>query len=263
MPRFDVNDLSMFYRTTGEGAPVLLIHGLGSDNTGWEFQEDALAEHFHLILPDLRGHGTTTVKELGMMIPPDVIADDLSGLLDHLGHDKVHVVGISLGGMVAQNFVLRHPDKVDKLVLADTTPKVTEDLIDVVYSWREAQVEGGDEAYFWTSLRSGFSDEWIEDNPDMVQHLKEKSKSTNAEGVLAAGLGFSTMDFTEDLSTIKSKTLIIHGDDDRIVDLEMGKLLHKGIHGSKIKIFEGCGHSPTLEMAEEFNKVLIDFLSQK
>ena len=159
MPRYDVDDLSMFYRTRGEGDPVLLIHGLGSDNTGWEFQEEDLAKYFHLIMPDLRGHGTTTVTELGMMISPDVVADDLSGLLEHLGHEKVHVVGISLGGMVAQNFVLRHPDKVDKLVLVDTTPKVTEDLIDVVYSWREAQVEGGDEAYFWTSLRSGYSDE--------------------------------------------------------------------------------------------------------
>lgn len=263
MPRYDADDLSMFYRTTGEGDPVLLIHGLGSDNTGWEFQEEALAERFHLIIPDLRGHGTTTVKELGMMIPPGVIADDLNGLLNHLGIEKVHVVGISLGGLVAQTFVLRHPDKVDKLVLVDTTPKVTEDLIDVVYSWREAQVEGGDEAYFWTSLRSGYSDEWIENNPDMVQYLKEKSKNTNDEGVLAAGLGFSTIDYTEDLSRIKSRTLIIHGDDDRIMDLKMGRLLHEGITGSELKIFKGCGHSPTVQMTEEFNEVLIDFLDEK
>ncbi len=263
MPRFDNDDISMFYKTAGEGNPVLLIHGLGGDHRGWEFQEEDLAAHFHIIMPDLRGHGQTTVEELGMMIPPDLVADDLNALLEHLGHQKVHVVGHSLGGMVAQNFVLRYPERVDKLVLVDTTPKISEDLIDVVYSWREAQVEGGDEAYFWTSLRSGYSDEWIENNPDMVQHLKEKSADTNDEGVLAAGLGFSTIEFTEQLHNIKAETLVIHGDDDRVMKLELGRMLHEGIRGSRLKILEECGHSPTVQMTEEFNNILIDFLGAK
>ncbi|MHA2005163.1 MAG: alpha/beta fold hydrolase [Candidatus Thorarchaeota archaeon] len=261
MPRFDYDDISMFYKTAGEGDPVLLIHGLGGDHRGWEFQEKDLAARFHIIMPDLRGHGQTTVEELGMMIPPNLVADDLNALLEHLGHEMVHVVGISLGGLVAQNFVLRYPKRVDKLVLVDTTPKITEDLIDVVYSWREAQVEGGDEAYFWTSLRSGYSDEWIENNPDMVQYLKEKSADTNDEGVLAAGLGFSTIEFTEQLSNIKAKTLVIHGEDDRIMKLELGRMLHDGIKGSKLKVLEGCGHSPTVQMTDEFNDILITFLS--
>jgi pimeloyl-ACP methyl ester carboxylesterase len=263
MPRFDYDDISMFYETVGEGDPVLLIHGLGGDHRGWEFQEEALAARFHLIMPDLRGHGQTTVKELGMMIPPDLIADDLDALLEHLGHEKVHVVGISLGGMVAQNFVIRYPERVDKLVLIDTTPKITEDLIDVVYSWREAQVDGGDEAYFWTSLRSGYSDEWIDNNPEMVQYLKDKSADTNPEGVLAAGLGFSTIDFTEQLPNIKSKTLVIHGEEDRIINLELGKMLHEGIKGSRLKILEGCGHSPNVQMTDELNRTLIEFLAEK
>jgi len=261
VPRFDYDDISMFYKVAGEGSPVLLIHGLGGDHRGWEFQEKDLAARFHIIMPDLRGHGQTTVDELGMMIPPDLIADDLYALLKHLGHEKVHVVGISLGGMIAQKFVLKYPERVDKLVLVDTTPKITEDLIDVVYSWREAQVEGGNEAYFWTSLRSGYSDEWIESNPDMVQYLKEKSADTNDEGVLAAGLGFSTIDFTNQLSEIKAETLVIHGDEDRIMNLELGKALNKGIRDSKLKILRGCGHSPDVQMTEEFNRILIEFLS--
>ncbi|MFW9886172.1 MAG: alpha/beta fold hydrolase, partial [Candidatus Thorarchaeota archaeon] len=162
----------------------------------------------------------------------------------------------------AQTFVLRYPERVDKLVLIDTTPKITEDLIDVVYSWREAQVEGGDEAYFWASLRSGYSDEWIENNPEMVQYLKDKSADTNPEGVLAAGLGFSTIDFTEQLSDIKSKTLVIHGEEDRIINLELGKMLHEGIKGSRLKVFEGCGHSPNVQMTDELNRALIEFLNE-
>ncbi|MFW9966831.1 MAG: alpha/beta fold hydrolase [Candidatus Thorarchaeota archaeon] len=261
MPRFDYDDISIFYKVAGEGRPVLLIHGLGGDHRGWEFQEKDLAARFQIIMPDLRGHGQTTVEELGMMIPPDLVADDLNALLEHLGHEKVHVVGISLGGIIAQKFVLKYPERVDKLVLVDTTPKITEDLIDVVYSWREAQVEGGNEAYFWTSLRSGYSDEWIKSNPEMVQYLKEKSADTNDEGVLAAGLGFSTIDFTNQLSEIKAETLVIHGDEDRIVNVELGKILNEGIRDSKLKILIGCGHSPNVQMTEELNRILIEFLS--
>ncbi len=259
VPYFKHEDLTMFYKVVGSGDPILLIHGLGSDHRGWEFQEEALASHFQVIMPDLRGHGRTEVDELGMMIPPDNFADDLDALLHHLGHEKTHVVGHSLGGIVAQHFVLRHPSRVDKLVLMGTTPKVTDDLIDVVYSWREAQVEGGQEAYFWTSLRSGYSDEWIENNPEMVQHLKEKSEDVNEVGIVAAGLGLASVDFTEQLSIVKAATMVIHGDDDRVINPKMGELIHKSIPGSVMKIIKNCGHSPTVQEREELNRILIDF----
>ncbi|NHI84258.1 MAG: alpha/beta fold hydrolase [Candidatus Thorarchaeota archaeon] len=263
MPRFKHEDLLMFYKVVGNGEPLLLIHGLGSDHRGWEFQEEALAAHFQLIIPDLRGHGQTEVDELGMMIPAAVFADDLAALLQHLKHPKVHVVGHSLGGIVAQSFVLRYPDRVRKLVLMGTTPKVTDDLIDVVYGWREVQVEGGQEAYFWTSLRSGFSDEWIENNPDIVQHLKELSEEANEEGIVAAGLGLASTDFTGRLGEIKAETMIIHGDEDRIIKPEMGVLLHQGIQGSVMKVFKKCGHSPTVQEQDRLNGVLIEFFKDE
>lgn len=253
----------MFYKLMGKGAPLLLIHGLGSDHRGWEFQEEALAEHFQLIIPDLRGHGQTEVDELGAMIPADAFADDLAALLQHLGHSKVHIVGHSLGGIVAQSFVLKYPDRVRKLVLMGTTPKITDDLIDVIYGWREAQVEGGQEAYFWASLRDGFSDEWIDNNPEIVRHLKEQSENINEEGIVAAGLGLASTDFTGILGEIKAETLIIHGDEDRIIKPEMGSLLHKSIRGSVMNVFEKCGHSPTVQEQEKLNRVLIEFFKEK
>lgn len=253
----------MFYKVVGTGDPVLLIHGLGGNHRGWEFQEEALAQQFQVIMPDLRGHGQTEVEELGVMISPDSFADDLNALIQFLGHERVHVVGHSLGGIVAQHFALRHPNRVNKLVLMGTTPKVTDDLIDVVYSWREAQVEGGQEAYFWTSLRSGYSDEWIENNPEMVQHLKEKSEDVNEAGIVAAGLGLASADFTGRLPEIQAETMVIHGDDDRIVNPKMGELLHKKLPNSVMKVFKNCGHSPTVQEREELARVLIDFFKGK
>ncbi|MGD2072449.1 MAG: alpha/beta hydrolase [Candidatus Thorarchaeota archaeon] len=260
MPFLELDDFKMFYKTLGNGEPVLLIHGLGGDTRGWEFQEEELAKHFHLILPDMRAHGQSTVKELGMMILPDQFARDIDALLSHLGHKRVHVVGHSMGGMIAQQFVLDYPHRVNKLVLIDTTPKITEQTVDEVYSWREAMIEGGQEAYFWTSLKSGYSEEWIQNNPEMVQHLKEKSQDVNEAGIVAAGLGLATTEFENRLSEIKAKTLVIHGDEDRVFDIELARILHNRIKDSELKIFEGCGHSPTVQFMHELNEVLIDFL---
>jgi 3-oxoadipate enol-lactonase len=261
MPFLELDDFLMYYKTLGAGKPVLLIHGLGGDTRGWEFQEEELAKHFHLILPDMRAHGQSTVKELGMMIPPDQFAKDIEALLSHLGHERVHVVGISMGGMIAQQFVLDYPHKVNKLVLIDTAPKITEQTVNEVYSWREAMIEGGQEAYFWTSLRSGYSEEWIQNNPEMVQHFKEQAQDVNEAGVVATGLGLATIEFENRLSEIKSKTLIIHGNEDRIIDIELARIMHERIPDSELKVFTECGHNPNIQYIDEFNQTLIDFLS--
>ena len=261
MPFLKLSDFSMFYKTLGEGDTVLLIHGLGGDTRGWEFQEPELAKHFHLILPDMRAHGQSTVEELGMMIPPNLFAQDIDALLSHLGHERVHVIGHSMGGLIAQQFVLDFPHRANKLVLIDTAPKITEQTVDEVYSWREAMVEGGQEAYFWTSLRSGYSDEWIDNNPELVQHFKERSQDVNEAGVVAAGLGLATIEFESRLSEIKSKTLVIHGADDRIFDIALAQIMDEKIPNSELKVFEECGHNPTVEYTDELNQTLIDFLS--
>ena len=79
MTQVQIGDLSMYYEVKGTGDPVLLIHGLGGDHRGWEFQDKQLSEHFRVIIPDLRGHGQTTAKNMDGMIPPSQFADDLAG----------------------------------------------------------------------------------------------------------------------------------------------------------------------------------------
>ncbi|MFX0106725.1 MAG: alpha/beta fold hydrolase [Candidatus Hodarchaeota archaeon] len=262
MPTIETKDLSMFYKIIGTGEPVLLIHGLGGDHRGWEFQDEAMAQHFTVIIPDMRGHGRTQAGELGMMINPDDFADDLDLLISNLDYEAVHVVGHSMGGIIAQHFVLRYPNRVNKLVLIGTSPRVHDTTIDVVYSWREAQVEGGQEAYFWASLRSGYNDEWIDSNPDLVQHFKEKAADVNEAGVVAAGLGLATLDMTENLASIKAETMILHGENDRVIPVEMGHLINSKIKGSCLRIFEDCGHSPTVEYQDEVNQILIAFFKK-
>jgi len=259
MPYLKIGDLSMFYKVSGKGKPVLFIHGLGSDSRGWEYQEDEMKDRFQLVIPDLRGHGASK-GGINDFIPARQFAEDLDALLSHLNLGRAHVVGESMGGIVALEFALDFSHRVDKLVLVDTTPRVTEETADVVYSWREAQLAGGNDAYFWATIRSGFTPEWIEKNPEIIRHLKEKAESMNAEGAVAAGLGLATTDLTGRLSEISAETLVIHGDRDGIISIDMGRLMKKGINKSKLKVVKGCGHSPTVEKPKEFNRLLLSFL---
>ncbi len=256
----DVNGVEMFYRTTGQGDPILLVHGLGGDIRSWEFQENALAEHFTLIMPDQRGHGHSGGPDADTVSTED-FANDLATLLDKLNYDSLHVVGHSMGGMIAQQFALDHPEYVEKLVLIDTAPRITEATIDEVYSWREAQVEGGAEAYQEASVRSTFPREFIQNNPNLIDYLMSRENLVNQEGVLAAGLGMASFDITDRLSEIDAETLIIHGEEDAIMGLSLAKVMHERFPDSHIITFADCGHSPPVQCQDELNQIIIKFLS--
>jgi 3-oxoadipate enol-lactonase len=226
---------------------------------GWEFQEPALAKHFELVLLDQRGHGLSSGPGVDF-ITAEIFSRDLKAFLDSLGYSKVHVVATSMGGIIAQQFTLDWPEMVEKLVLIDTGPKITEQLVDVVYGWREAQVEGGDEAYFWASTRSCYPPEFIESNKEIIDYLFGQENRVNPDGVVAAGLGLSTFDVVDRLASIRAPTLIVHGTLDGLFDVSLGRLMDDKIPDSRLEIFEGCGHCPQVQMKERLNKLVIDFL---
>lgn len=255
----NVDGLDLFYEQKGTGPPLLMIHGLGGDNRGWEFQEEELAERFTLLMPELRGHGRSE-GPAASTVPADRFAADLAIFLNELEYKKVHVIGHSMGGIIAQQFALDFPERVRKLVLMSTTPKVTEATIEEVYSWREAEVEGGREAYHWAAIQSSFSEEYIKNNREIIDYIMSKEDMMNEQGVLAAGMGLTSFDITDRLSEIEAETLVIHGEADCVMDFSLGKLLQRNIHNSELVSFPNCGHSPTVEKRETLGQILIDFL---
>ncbi|MHA1907418.1 MAG: alpha/beta fold hydrolase [Candidatus Thorarchaeota archaeon] len=260
MPEFKIDDIVLHYRVVGEGPPLLLIHGLGSDIRGWEFQEEELAKHFQLVLVDQRGHGCSTGPGMDA-VPASVFAQDMIALLDHLGISKVHVAGQSMGGLIAQQFALEFPKRVDRLILISTGYKITEATVDEVFSWREAQVEGGDEAYFRAATDSCYPQEFIENNKELMDYLFNRENLLNPDGVMAAGLGLAMFDATDRLRKMKHPTLIIHGDLDKAFDISLAKEANDLIPNSKLEIFEGCGHSSAVQMKDKMNETIIAFLT--
>jgi pimeloyl-ACP methyl ester carboxylesterase len=120
MPTTKANGIELYYEVHGEGPPLLLIMGLGANATAWYRQIPVLSERYRVIAFDNRGAGRSEKPLEPYSIPQ--MADDAAALMDTLGISTSHVFGMSLGGMIAQEYALRHPERVQALVLGGTTP---------------------------------------------------------------------------------------------------------------------------------------------
>ncbi len=119
MPKVKVNDIQIYYEVKGEGFPLVMIAGMGESLNGWDPRlVEELSRKFKLVMFDNRGAGRTDVSDRKYTIK--LFADDTAGLMDALGISKAHILGISMGGMIAQELVLNYPEKVAKLVLCST-----------------------------------------------------------------------------------------------------------------------------------------------
>lgn len=123
MPFADIHQTSLYYEIHGTGAPVLFIHGLGSSVADWELQLDFFAQHYQVILVDLRGHGQSSRPSTGYSISQ--FAADIQALLQHLGYQRVHLVGISLGGMVGFQLAVAAPDLLHSLTVLNSAPYIS------------------------------------------------------------------------------------------------------------------------------------------
>jgi pimeloyl-ACP methyl ester carboxylesterase len=237
----------------GAGPPLLLIHGLGYARWGWEPVLPRLAERFEVILFDNRGIGESdappgpyTVAEL---------AGDALQVLDEAGVERAHVVGTSLGGMIAQELVLAHPERVDRLVLSCTTPggpkafpmpQRTVDLMLARATLRE---------YVENALEPDVRPELVD---RILAHRERTAQPFEAWAAqAAAGAAFDAHDR---LGRIVAPTLVQHGDGDVVVDPRNAELLASGIPDARVSIFAGCGHLYFWQEPERFVRELEEFL---
>ena len=243
----------------GAGPPVVLIHGLGYARWGWEPVADSLAEHFEVVLLDNRGIGESEA-------PPGPytcaeMADDVLGVLDEAGIERAHVVGTSLGGMIAQELALAAPGRVDRLGLVCTTPggpnaapmpSVTVELI--------AAAPGMEPR---AALRRFVENALAPDPPqELVERILAHRLATAQPPAAwaaqaAAGVSF---DAWERVPLIAAPTLVLHGTVDVVVDPANAALLGERVPGARVELFEGCGHLLFWESPARFVEVVGEFL---
>jgi pimeloyl-ACP methyl ester carboxylesterase len=259
-----INGIRMHYDMAGTGDAVLLINGLSMPGAAWAPQVKALAPHFRVITYDNRGVGETD-------LPPEPVytmgqmADDGAALLRQFKIARAHVVGISMGGTIAQELTLRHPQLVRSLVLVSTWAKADARFVQVVESWMSLTSRVPiEERYRHVFFPWVFSPAFFErkDNVETAfRGAMAYPHQTKAEAIERQARGIFTWNGTRvaRLGSIKVPTLIVAGKDDILTPPDFARALAKLIRRSRLTLMPG-GHSVNLEQADQFNRALIRFL---
>jgi pimeloyl-ACP methyl ester carboxylesterase len=265
MPIFNYKDLEINYLKRGKGEPLLMFQGLGQSIGSWTFQIPFFKRRMMVIALDNRGIGKSSRPDYPYTI--NMFIEETIALLEHLHiEDQLHVIGISMGGMIAQQFALKYPQKVKSLILLATAAYMDpKPLIDKYKNLEELPLDSA----FRERLELMFSEEFIK----KVQHDKSLSQTLKNKLMLenhptmqdyinrgAAIVGHDTREF---LHKITQPTLIMTGSYDKIIPMNESRFLHEKIPNSKLEIIEGYGHGSLLiEDFERINKIVWDFIQE-
>ena len=245
------------YVIEGSGPPVTLVHGVGSNLESWDVIAEMLSRRYRVVRLDLRGHGQSSGIETCRL---DDFLDDVSLVLDTLGIARVHLVGFSLGGMIAQAYVLRHPERVDRLALISAVAGRTEqERANVQARARKVREEG------IASVAAAAEDRWFTEsfrkkNPEIVARRLEELKANDHRSYSAAYTVFAEGDLGNRLHEIRHPTLVVTGEHDVGSNTRMARYMHEAIPGSKLHILPSLKHSVLLEAPMEIAVLLLDFL---
>ena len=263
MPFIDATGFRMYYEEHGDGFPLLLINGLGSDHLEWLHQFPAFEARFRVVVFDNRGTGKTDVPP-GPYTTAEM-ADDAASLLRALGTSRAHVLGVSLGGMIAQEVALRYPDLVDGLVLGCTGPGGELSVRPSPEAMAAfALAKGQDrEAELRRMLPFLYTDACIRERPGEIEGFirRRLDHPTPPEGYLAQLSAAVTHDASSRLEKVRARTLVIAGDADRLVNWENSVRLAGRIPGAKLVVLPGAPHRLFAETADAFNLEVLRFLS--
>lgn len=247
-----------YHLVDGSGDAVVLINSLGATLDMWAPQVGPLTERFKVVRFDTRGHGGTNA-EPGDWTVGD-LADDVADLLDGVGIERAHVVGISLGGAIAMTTALRHADRVDRLVLMSTAPK-----LGTIESWHERArtvKEEGCEVLADAAMGRWFSPRFHAERPEVVAEFRERFAECDPEGYASCCEAIARFDLRGRLGEIKAETLVMYGTEDETISAADAEGIADEIDGAEVLAVEGAKHLVSVELPETVNARLIEFLGK-
>ncbi len=270
----NVNGVKLSYRVYGTGFPVILIHGYGAKKEIWNPQIVELRKKYKVITFDIRGTGES--DRPNMHYTMKMLAEDVNGLTDSLQIEKAHIVGRSFGGMIAQNFTLLFPQKVEKLVLIATNYGRTDtEWVEIPKNGRLEEIETlkhdplkafkqKSKWFFHIKFRKE-----MEANPtkkfydifSMEDLIRESTiNPSRPQDILNQAEAMKTHYTLEKLGEINNKTLLIAASHDRLTPVSVMIEMNNKIPNSELKIINEVGHFMTLSRASEVNKMILNFL---
>jgi 3-oxoadipate enol-lactonase len=245
MPSIDASGTDLHYLRAGEGEPMLLIQGMSATHLAWGRPFlDEIERSFDAIVFDNRGMGLSGQAELPFAIAD--LASDTAGLLDALGLETVHVVGISMGGMIAQELALAHPERIRTLTIGASYcggPKGTLMAPADLQMLGEAYASGERERVYRAMWEINLSPGFREDDSRFAAFAEMGSTLSAPQPVVLQQMrACGAHDTHARLGQISLPTLVIHGDADRLLGYENGREIAAAIPGARLETLEGVGH---------------------
>lgn len=254
----DHDESSLAWREAGQGPVVVFLHGLGGSRTAWDPQLHSLSDRFRCVAWDMPGYGRSAPRT-PLTFP--VVADALADLLDLLQVDRAHLVGESFGGMQAVHTALRYPDRIDRLVLTNTSPAFGMNGTEPD-EWRRARLEplddGQEPAQFASAVLQAISGPLL--TGSSLQARIDAFGRISAAGLRAAIECLPTNDVRQELHRVAQSCLVIAGELDEETPPEYAEVLHAGLPRSRLVVLPGIGHLAASEAPDRFNELVRSFL---
>ncbi len=254
MPVIDANGEKLAYIDEGDGPVLLLIHSLGANSYMWREQIAALKDRFRCIAFDCRGHGASSYE--GEFTVPDVAADHKAGL-EALGVESCHMLGLSMGGMIALDMNAHWPDMARSLIIADSFARPRAGAEDRIAATQEAVAylsmkEFGNQ-YAGDRLMPTTGFEKIDELTAAIALVPPKAYVDTVRAVF-------TVDYTDALGKVAVPTLILIGELDDATPLPESEYMLERIDGAALKTIPGAGHLSNIDQPEAFNAAIAEFL---
>jgi len=265
MTKIKVNDITMNYEQQGSGEPLILIPYLAADNACYAFQCADYAKHFTCISVDPRGAGETDKPDSAYTT--ELMADDVSALMQAIGVGRAHVSGLSLGGAIGMWLAVKYPEKVKSLSIHSGWSKSDTFLKTVVESWLLLLKGTGNvpEMIINGIFPWCFTPELYVNKPEYIESLAAFVRSRPPQPVEAFKRQTEAVmahDIESRLSEIKAPTQITFGRHDQVTSTRFAGVLTDNIRDSELLIFEDCSHAPIYENVADFNHRTLEFLQR-
>jgi pimeloyl-ACP methyl ester carboxylesterase len=255
-------DVRLAYEVRGDGPPLLLVMGLGYDRFGWGPLPDLLAADFSVVVFDNRGVGDSDVPQGPYSVSQ--MAEDAVAVLDAAGIGRAHVLGVSLGGFIAQELVLTHPERVDRLVLASTAPggprmvPMPAKGVEAFGLFPTLEREAG----LRLMVENSLGEHAVREQPELVEEVYRYrlERGPTLAGWQAQAAAGATFDAYDRVSAIESPTLVLQGTGDNVVDPGNAQLLVELIPNARLELVPERGHLMVWQEAERVAPIVKEFL---
>lgn len=265
MPTVKANGINVYYESTGQGEPMILIPYLAADQACYAFQVGDYSKHFTCISVDLRGAGQSDKPD--GKYSTELFADDIAAFMQAIKVERAHVMGLSLGAAVGMHLAAKHPEKVKTLSLHSGWPKTDPFLKTCVEGWQVIAKGLGNvpEMVILGIFPWCFTPGLYASKPDYVKSLADFVRSRPVQPVdafMRESDAVINHDASAALGRIKAPTQITFGRFDQVTSTRFADELHGNIRGSEVHVFEDCAHAPIYENVAAFNERTLAFLNK-